>query len=222
MASAGQDRPHSDKDLESRIDTLMGEFRMLTPGVAALFGFQLTVAFQQSFRDLSSLEKGLNFAALACSALAFLLLLVPAHHHRTLHRLRLDEEFLDFAKRFIVAGSAFVAVAIASTMALQAMRAFGTLAHGAAAAAATLLLFGVGWWLYPESHARHVRNHPRSGSQRPTPGRRPSILRDREDEGDARHDGAGERGHHGDKALADDVGAEDRDQARHDRPRQRA
>lgn len=141
-----------ERELESRIDAFMGEFRMLTPGIAALFGFQLTVAFSSAFQELGRLERSLNFTGLACSAAAFLLLLMPAQHHRFIHRLREDEEFLAFAKRFIGAGSAFVTLAVAITIAVQAMRAFGSLAWGAVAGIVAGATFAVGWWVYPLLH----------------------------------------------------------------------
>lgn len=142
----------AERELESRIDTFMGEFRMLTPGIAALFGFQLTVAFSSAFDELSQVERSINFLALACSAAAFLLLLMPAQHHRLIHRLREDEDFLAYAKRFIGAGSVFVLLAIALTLVVQATRAFGSLAWGAVAGLVTAAVFVLGWWVYPRAH----------------------------------------------------------------------
>ena len=152
----------AERELESRIDTFMGEFRMLTPGIAALFGFQLTVAFSAAFDELTRLEKSINFLALVCSAAAFLLLLVPAQHHRFIHRLREDEEFLAFAKRFIGAGSVFVTLAIALTITVQAMRAFGSVPGGAVAGVITVAVFTIGWWVYPLGHAnQRDKDHTR-------------------------------------------------------------
>lgn len=142
----------AERELESRIDTFMGEFRMLTPGIAALFGFQLTVAFSAAFDELTQVERSINFLALVCSAAAFLLLLVPAQQHRFIHRLREDEEFLAFAKRLIGAGSVFVLLAIALTIVVQATRAFGSLAWGAVAGVVTVAVFVVGWWVYPRAY----------------------------------------------------------------------
>jgi hypothetical protein len=149
-----------ERELESRIDTFMGEFRMLTPGIAALFGFQLTVAFSATFDDLSRLVKTLNFLALVCSAAAFLLLLVPAQHHRFLYRLREDEEFLAFAKRFINAGSVMVALAVSLTVGVQAIRSFGSVRLGAAAGVLAAGVFAVGWWMYPLLHAKQRDEDP--------------------------------------------------------------
>jgi hypothetical protein len=138
-----------DSEMETRIDTFLGEFRMVVPGVAALFGFQLTVAFTEKFARLSDLEKGLNFAGLACSALAFLFLLVPANYHRFIHRLEETDDFYHYAKKSNAIAFVFVPLAVAFSLAVQAIETFGSAMAGAAVFAAFLVAAALGWWIVP-------------------------------------------------------------------------
>lgn len=138
-----------DADMQARIDTFLGEFRMVVPGVAALFGFQLTVAFTEKFERLSDLERGLNFAGLACSALAFLFLLVPANYHRFIHRLEETDDFYHYAKKSNAIAFVFVPLAVAFSLAVQAIETFGSPMGGAVVFAAFLLAAALGWWIIP-------------------------------------------------------------------------
>ena len=147
-ASAGKAEA-TDTEMETRIDTFLGEFRMVVPGVAALFGFQLTVAFTEKFERLSGLEKGLNFAGLACSALAFLFLLVPANYHRFIHRLEETDDFYHYAKRSNAIAFVFVPLAVAFSLAVQAIETFGSPLAGAVVFATFTGAAALAWWIVP-------------------------------------------------------------------------
>src|SRR5688572_2751717 len=88
-------------DIGTRVETFLGEFRMIIPAMAALLGFQLTMAFSDSFQDLAPAEQVASFAGLACTAAAFLFLLVPASYHRFTLEFEETEEFLRFGRRSI-------------------------------------------------------------------------------------------------------------------------
>ena len=139
----------ADSEMETRIDTFLGEFRMVLPGIAALFGFQLTVAFTEKFARLSELERGLNFAGLACSALAFLFLLVPANYHRFIHRLEETEDFYHYAKKSNAIAFVFVPLAVAFSLAVQAIETFGSTRAGAVVFAAFIAAAALAWWIVP-------------------------------------------------------------------------
>ncbi|MEA3143134.1 MAG: hypothetical protein QOG31_458 [Thermoplasmata archaeon] len=85
----------------------MGEFRIIVPALGAIFGFQLVVAFQQSFPDLPAAARVANFVGVPCTALALLFLLVPASYHRFTPRLDHSQDFIVFAQRMggVVAGA---------------------------------------------------------------------------------------------------------------------
>src|SRR5688572_33377118 len=98
----GEPEPEGEgNDIGTRIETFLGEFRMIIPAMAAILGFQLMLAFQQSFADLGRPEQVASFLALSCTAIAFLLLLMPASYHRFTWEFEETEEFLRFSRRSI-------------------------------------------------------------------------------------------------------------------------
>ena len=135
--------------LPDRIKTFLGEFRMIIPALGALLGFQLTSAFQTTFSELSSMDKTINFAGLACTAAALLLMLVPASYHRFLAGARETERLLATARVSIEVAFVFMPLAIVASLYIQAVRTFDS--HGAAGVVAgvSLVFFGVLWWLVP-------------------------------------------------------------------------
>src|SRR5687767_7242497 len=95
--------PAEGNDIGTRTETFLGEFRMIIPAMAAILGFQLMVAFQPSFGELGRAEQVASFLALASTAVAFLLLLMPASYHRWTWEFEETEEFLRFSRRSIAA-----------------------------------------------------------------------------------------------------------------------
>jgi hypothetical protein len=141
-------------DIGTRTETFLGEFRMIIPAMAAILGFQLMVAFQQSFSELGQVEQVASFLALACTAVAFLLLLMPASYHRFTWEFEETEEFLRFSRRSIGAAFVFMPFTVALTLYVQGVQVFGSRAAGAAVGAATLALTMVFWWGIPLMRAR--------------------------------------------------------------------
>lgn len=88
---------------------VIGEARMVLPGIQTLFGFQLIAIFNERFRLLSEDEQTIHFTALVLIALAIGIIMTPAAYHR------LAEEHIvsDF---FIRLGSWLVAAAMVPLM----------------------------------------------------------------------------------------------------------
>ena len=147
--------PPEGNDIGTRTETFLGEFRMIIPAMAAILGFQLMVAFQQSFTELAKPEQVASFAALACTTTAFLLLLMPAGYHRFTWEFEETEEFLRFSRRSIGAAFVFMPFTVALTLYVQGVQVFGPRAAGAAIGVATLFLTLVFWWGIPLLRARH-------------------------------------------------------------------
>ena len=167
-------------DLGTRVETFLGEFRMVIPALAAILGFQLMVAFQDSFQDLGALEQVATFLALACTTVAFLLLLMPASYHRLTWEFEETEEFLRFSRRSIGAAFVFLPFVLALTLYVQAVQAFGSRAVGAAIGAGVLGLAVAFWWLIPLQRAHqkgylpHDEAHRASERRERRRGKRPS------------------------------------------------
>jgi hypothetical protein len=68
--------------LQTKIDQLLTEARLILPGAQALLGFQLTVTLTRAFEQLPESSRLLHAAALCCVALCVILLMTPAALHR--------------------------------------------------------------------------------------------------------------------------------------------
>jgi hypothetical protein len=135
--------------LETQVDQLLTEARLIIPGVQALLGFQLTVTFTRAFQDLPSESKFAHAAALCCIALAVILLVAPASLHRISFGGQDDPEFLKIGGFFVVAAPLPMALGIALDTYVAAGRALQSDAAALVlAATATLVLLGT-WYVYP-------------------------------------------------------------------------
>ena len=61
---------------------LLNELRVAMPGVQVLFGFLLTVPFQQRFQRVNDFQETVYFATLIASAVATAFLIAPSAYHR--------------------------------------------------------------------------------------------------------------------------------------------
>lgn len=91
---------------------LLQELRIVIPGVQVLFAFLLTVPFSQGFTKLDSLQRGVFFATLLCTAAATALLIAPSSHHRVLFRQGVREQRLRLGNLLAIAGLAFLVPAM--------------------------------------------------------------------------------------------------------------
>jgi hypothetical protein len=146
--------------MEEHVETFLGEFRMVVPALAALFGFQLTAAFSQSYDSLPAVDKAVNFAGVCCSALGFLFLLVPASYHRFIGEHENTREFLQFARRCIMLAFAFVPLGISLALYLQAKRSLGSEGAALATGVLAMVAFASAWWLVPALRARARGKQP--------------------------------------------------------------
>jgi hypothetical protein len=124
---------------------LLNELRVALPGVQFLFAILLIVPFQQKVDQISDLQRGVYFVALASAALATALLIAPAAQHRLLFRQADKEGLLRRSNRSAVAGLVALGVAICSALLLVVDMVFSlTLAWVTSGALAVLLIW---WWI---------------------------------------------------------------------------
>jgi hypothetical protein len=63
---------------------LLNELRVAMPGVQVLFGFLLTVPFQQRFAQVTDFQRTVYFATLIAAAVATAFLIAPSAYHRVM------------------------------------------------------------------------------------------------------------------------------------------
>jgi membrane-bound acyltransferase YfiQ involved in biofilm formation len=77
------DRPEEEqKRLNRQFEELLQELRVAMPGVQVLFGFLLTVPFQQRFQDVTSFQRTIYFGSLVAAAVATACFIAPSAYHR--------------------------------------------------------------------------------------------------------------------------------------------
>jgi hypothetical protein len=111
-----QSRARADEDEGERLDRelmeLLNELRVAMPGVQVLFGFLLTVPFQQAFERITDFQRDVYFVTLVLSAAAIAFLIAPAANHRINFRDRQKPRIVRVGTRQAVAGLALLAMAM--------------------------------------------------------------------------------------------------------------
>ena len=83
-----QRREERSEDEQERLNRqmmeLLNELRVAMPGVQVLFGFLLTVPFQQRFRQVTEFQETVYFVTLVSSAVAAAFLIAPSAYHRVM------------------------------------------------------------------------------------------------------------------------------------------
>jgi hypothetical protein len=126
-------RERSGEDLDRELIELLNELRVALPGVQVLFAFLLVLPFQRRFETLGDGDRAVYFGAFLLTALASALLIAPSAYHRLRWRAGDKEHMLRTSNRLAIAGSVFLAGAIACTVYLITDVLYGTTAAVGAA-----------------------------------------------------------------------------------------
>jgi membrane-bound acyltransferase YfiQ involved in biofilm formation len=70
--------------LNRQMIELLNELRVAMPGVQILFGFLLTVPFQQRFQDVTQFQETVYFVTLVAAAVAAAFFIAPSAYHRVM------------------------------------------------------------------------------------------------------------------------------------------
>jgi hypothetical protein len=92
MTSTTSDTSHRREDrsedeqqrLNRQMLELLNELRVAMPGVQVLFGFLLTVPFQQGWRRVTEFQENVYFVTLIAAAVATAFLIAPSAYHRVM------------------------------------------------------------------------------------------------------------------------------------------
>jgi hypothetical protein len=77
------DRTEEEQErLNRQMNELLNELRVAMPGVQVLFGFLLTVPFQQRFQQVTDFQQTVYLATLIAAATATAFLIAPSAYHR--------------------------------------------------------------------------------------------------------------------------------------------
>jgi hypothetical protein len=102
----------SARRLDLNYAELLQEARVLQAGVQILFGFLLTLSFQQRFKDVTEFQRDVYIGCLLAAVLSagFILALVP--FHRLVFRRGMKDELVKAVQLFMLMGIACLLVAL--------------------------------------------------------------------------------------------------------------
>ena len=133
--------------LEREHGELLQELRALIPGATVLLGFLLAITFTNEFAELDDHQRYVYEATLACNAIAIVLFLAPAAHHRLRFREGDKDYLLRKGNREAIAGTAASALALTGVLYLVTDRVLGE-AEAIAAAAVFFVFVAWRWWSF--------------------------------------------------------------------------
>src|SRR4051794_27784023 len=106
----------SDEDEGERLDRelleLLNELRVVMPGVQLLFGFLLTVPFQQGFDKIDAFQRDVYFATLLLTAASAAFLMSPSAFHRLTFRGHQKPYLIQLGTRQTIVGMGLLALAM--------------------------------------------------------------------------------------------------------------
>lgn len=144
-----EDTQMKDKESESKLNTkieqVLTEIRMVLPGVQALLGFQMATTMMQSFEKLPDSSKQLHFAGLLLIVVSAVFLMTPSAYHRLVNRGENTERFHLFTSRMLVAAMVSLPLGISADVFVVA-RKFSESVEWAIASALLSLLMAWGLW----------------------------------------------------------------------------
>jgi uncharacterized protein DUF6328 len=133
--------------LEREHNELLQELRSLIPGAQVLLGFLLAISFTNQFADLTDSERYVYYGTLVATAVALVLFMAPAAHHRLRFREGDKDYLLRKANREAIAGTVASSLALTGVLYLVTDLVFG--APEALIAAIAFLLFAAWrWWSF--------------------------------------------------------------------------
>ena len=140
--------------LDRELNELTQELRVLLPGVQVLFAFLLTVPFSIGFKTVTGAERALYFVALASTSISAILLIAPSARHRARFRDRDKEALVVSSNLLTIAGTLFLAIAMATVIALVGEYLYNWVV-GVSAGVLTFVL--IAWFWYGWSISRRVQ-----------------------------------------------------------------
>lgn len=144
---AKQDMP-SKTEVSDKIRHVLTEARVVLPGAQALLGFDLLAVFMNAFERLPLASRVMHFCGLTLTALAVILLMMPAAFHRIVEQGEETERFHEFASRVIVIAMPVLGLGIACDFYVVVEKISGSVVGGVIATLALVVFFGTMWFGY--------------------------------------------------------------------------
>lgn len=135
--------------LETRIEQMLTEARVILPGAQAMLGFQLIAMMTGAFAELPRASQVVHGCALGAVALAIVALIAPAAIHRLSFEGVASHRFLRIGATLVGAALMPLALGIAGDIYVAGTRISDSTAVGLFAAVAAGLVMAALWYVYP-------------------------------------------------------------------------
>ena len=142
--------------LDRNLEELTGELRVVVTGVQVLFAFLLIVPFNTGFAHVGDFERTVYFVTLVLAALAAVCTIAPSAEHRVLFRHDDKHHIVFRSNRVVIAGLAFLAMAMCGCLLLVTTKLFGVTA-GAITASVGAILFAGLWFVSADRSPAQAR-----------------------------------------------------------------
>lgn len=154
----------SETSLETKIEQLLTEARVIIPGAQALLGFQLVATLTKTFSELPNSAKYVHVMGLFAVALAVTLLMTTAAVHRIAFRGEDNSTFFRIGSRLVIAAACPLALGISAAVYVVLFRVSESVGIAALTALLSMsILLGL-WLAYPV----WLRLSPKSGLPGPS------------------------------------------------------
>jgi hypothetical protein len=134
--------------LDRNLNELLGELRVIMPGVQVLFAFLLVVPFNQRFAQVTDFQKTLYLLTLLTTTASTICLIAPTAHHRLEFRRQHKELIVRTGNRIVIAGLGLLALAMTGAVLLVTDFLYGSTTT-AVAAACVAVAFLMLWYAIP-------------------------------------------------------------------------
>ena len=142
------------QQLDSKVDTLQQEARMVLPGIQALVGFQLIAIFNTGFKaSLTESEQVAHLVALILVVISSVLVMAPAAYHRQAHH-QISKHFVELSSRFLAWAMAPLALGTCLDIYIVARVILLSQAWSIGVAGLVFLFYLWFWLIFPQQRAR--------------------------------------------------------------------
>jgi hypothetical protein len=131
------------------VNELLQDLRVALPGVQMLFGFLLTIPFDQRFEKLGAGQRTGYAIAVMATALASAFLIAPSVYQRIVERTKENEQsMIKLFSVLAIIGGVFLGTSLCTSLAVVASFLFGSVAAVVASATIGALVVGL-WYVLP-------------------------------------------------------------------------